>query len=80
MPISLKRPTISRTVEHGVPRPIRLHDGVAVPQHVEPRPFGILPAPSQSLQRQVLVLVSAETQVGHASLRYCCPTASRPAR
>src|SRR5262249_16039978 len=39
-----------RAVEHRVPRPVRLDDGVAVPQHVEPGPPGIPPAPSQRIQ------------------------------
>jgi len=56
-----------RTVEHRVPRLIRLHDGVAVPQHVEPGPLGVPPAPSQSIQRQVRVLIGAEAQSGHAA-------------
>jgi hypothetical protein len=65
-----------RTVEQRVPRPIRLHDGVAVPQHVKPRTFGITPAPLQGIQRHVLVLVGAEAQIGHASLRQWCPQPS----
>ena len=47
-----------RTVEHLAPRPVRLHGGVAVPQHIEPAPFRVPPAPTQGIQPQVLVPVT----------------------
>ena len=49
-----------RTVEHRVLHAVRLHDRVAIPQHVEPEPFGVPPALAEHVERQVLVLVGAE--------------------
>ena len=34
-------------------------------KHVEPQPFGVPPPLSEHIERQVLVLVGAETQVRH---------------
>jgi hypothetical protein len=49
-----------RTVEHRVPHPIRLHDRVAVPEHVESKPFGLPPSAVEHVERQMLVLVGTE--------------------
>jgi hypothetical protein len=45
--------------------PIRLHNGVAVPQHVEPKVFDDPPTIAEFFQRQVLILVGAEAEVCH---------------
>jgi hypothetical protein len=72
---SLRHQSESRgAVEHRVAPPIRLHHGVHIPYNVESELFGSAPAFGEVGERQVLVLVGAESKGRHRPLLISCAT------